>query len=161
MELKIAKTQLNEIADSIGEYIFLDVKASKDHQNIEWLNRFTMFYQELKNTQSKSNYVTVKVTNDIKADLPEIIGKHLFTELADSSKGKEWLWEMMSVYNQLTSDQTDSGEAASSEIGENYDTENKFSASKKRKKEESIGNDEDITPYIVYDSADEEEPEFE
>ena len=44
MELKIAKTQLNEIADSIGEYIFLDVKASKDHQNIEWLNRFTMFY---------------------------------------------------------------------------------------------------------------------
>lgn len=178
MQIKISKEQVKDIADSISEYMFLEVKTDKKHQNMVWLSKFTGFYQELKTKQSKNEYVTVDVSDDIKNDLPEIINKYLFSELSKSKdKGKEWLLEMMNVYNQLTANEQSGNEsvsdasesaddkAAASEIGDNYDTENRFIKSPKRvtkKKEEIYKLEEEVEPnFVVYeDEAEEDEPDL-
>ena len=178
MQIKISKEQVRDIADSISEYMFLEVKTDKKHQNMVWLSKFTGFYQELKTKQSKNEYVTVDVSDDIKNDLPEIINKYLFSELSKSKdKGKEWLLEMMNVYNQLTANEQSGNEsvsdasesaddkAAASEIGDNYDTENRFIKSPKKvtkKKEEIYKPEEEVEPnFVVYeDEAEEDEPDL-
>lgn len=178
MQIKISKEQVKDIADSISEYMFLEVKTDKKHQNMVWLSKFTGFYQELKTKQSKNEYVTVDVSDDIKNDLPEIINKYLFSELSKSKdKGKEWLLEMMNVYNQLTANEQSGNEsvsdasesaddkAAASEIGDNYDTENRFIKNPKKvtKKEEEIykPEEEDESNFVVYeDEAEEDEPDL-
>lgn len=178
MQIKISKEQVKDIADSISEYVFLEVKTDKKHQNMVWLSNFTGFYQKLKTKQSENENVTIDVSDDIKNDLPEIINKYLFSELSKSKdKGKEWLLEMMNVYNQLTADEqpgdgsvssaaeSTDDKAAASEIGDNYDTENRFiKGSKKvaKKKEEIYKPEEEDEPnFVVYeDEAEDDEPDL-
>lgn len=180
MQIKISKDQVKDIADSISEYVFLEVKTDKKHQDMVWLSKFTGFYQKLKTKQSENEYITVEVSDDVKNDLPEIINKYLFSELSKSKdKGKEWLLEMMNVYNQLITDEQSGNESvsdasgsaddksAASEIGVDYDTENRFVKGSRKavKKKEEIykpeKENENEPNFAVYeDETEEDEPDL-
>lgn len=166
MEIKILKTVAKEVAESIGEYIFAEAKSGKN-RDIMWLAGLTSFYQSVKFhcDNATGDYVSIKVNEQIRKDLPFVISRHVFNELETAeNKTKDWLCEMMSIYIQLTegmeiasasgesgdeSKSSDDGKDSCSEIGENYDSAGVF------KKEE--GNIKDDAEYMSSSEITEEE----
>lgn len=166
MEIKILKTVAKEVADSIGEYIFAEAKTG-GNRDIMWLAGLTSFYQSVKFRcdNATGDYVSIRVNEQVKCDLPLVISRHVFDELeAAENKTKDWLCEMMSIYVQLTegtegasasgenedeSKSSDDGKESCSEVGENYDSAGMF------KKEE--GTARNAAEFVSSDEITEEE----
>lgn len=168
MEVKILTSEVANIANSISKYIFKEVKDA-DRKNIEWLNEFVNFYQKLKSGESKRDYTYVEVDGLVKSDLSEIISKYIFNDLQNMDENNSsWLCEMMSIYNQLKEvDYDDNDKSASSDIGENYDSELKYknttpidNAPIKKEKKDNESEKETVATIVVEDDFLEEEQEF-
>lgn len=168
MEVKILTSEVANIANSISKYIFKEAKDT-DRQNIEWLNEFVNFYQKLKSGESKRDYTYVEVDGIVKSDLSEIISKYIFNDLQNMDENNSsWLCEMMSIYNQLKEvDYDDNDKSASSDIGENYDSELRYKNTTpidntpiKKEKNDNENKKETVTAIVVEDDFLEEDQEF-
>lgn len=166
MKIKIQSKQTKNISDSIGEYIYMEVKTKEDVK-IEWLARLTGFYQMLNDLSPSSDYVFLDVEKELAKDLCIIIEKHIIGEIKKTDKKeKSWLFEMMSLYLQLKDNKSDTKDntgdiirnadnveddkSPDCEIGENYDSSNMFVI------KDHSGN-EDVSPYEVYEPEEEDE----
>lgn len=169
MEIKILTSEVSNVANSISKYIFKEAKETKERQNIEWLNEFVNFYQSLKSCDSKRDYTYVEIEGIVKNDLSDVISKNIFNDLQNmNDENSSWLCEMMGIYNQLKDvDFTDDDKAASSDIGENYDSELRYediietdNKNKKEEKKTKSKKETISTPMIIEEELNEEEPEF-
>lgn len=104
MELKIKGSTTQSVATSIGCYIFKEVRESE--HNIEWLDCMCSFYQLLLSNQSSKDIV-VPLDDNLKNDLKNMISKYLYAEAADYVDDDiEWLCSMISIYKQLSGNET-------------------------------------------------------
>jgi hypothetical protein len=167
MHISILSSEVNNIAKSISKYIFKESK-NKNRQNIKWLNEFTKFYRLLK--PSDTEYTDIEIDGVVREDLAEIISNHLYDELNEmEEENSEWLFEIMSIYNQLTENTVNSNDVndvdnetdktAASEIGDNYDSANAFVVRPNKKVVKNKSKDKEKEKQEKAEEIEEEEEE--
>lgn len=138
--LKVKTSPIQRIADSIGNYIFNDLKGGFANNDINWLSQFCGLYNkltELSLSNTTDAYCQIEVGDTVERGLPGMIARYIFNDIKDvfdfTDDDVEWICEMMSIYNQLL----DTSKKGTASV---INTENTSSADKKNdaKKEDGL-----------------------
>lgn len=113
MKIKITKTQLSRVAESIQYQIFGMIRNYSESISMQWLCAMTDIYRDI---LKKSEKFEQDIAGKINVSIPENqvslmvmqIEKMLAAEVKDTSWDDiEWLTEMADIYKQLKSETSD------------------------------------------------------
>ena len=113
MNIKITKTQLSRVAESIQYQIFGMIRNYSESISMQWLCAMTDIYRDILKKSEKFEQDTVGKINvsipDNQVSLMSMqIEKMLAAEVKDTSWDDiEWLTEMADIYKQLKSETSD------------------------------------------------------
>ncbi len=114
MKIKITKTQLSRVAESIQYQIFGMIRNYSESTSMQWLCAMTDIYRDILKKSEK--FEQENIAGKINVSIPENqvslmvmqIEKMLAAEVKDTSWDDiEWLTEMADIYKQLKSETSD------------------------------------------------------
>ena len=113
MKIKITKTQLSRVAESIQYQTFGMIRNYSENTSMLWLCAMCDLYRDLlkkseKFEQDTVGKITVSIPDDQVSTMAIQIEKMLTAEVKDTSWDDiEWLTEMADIYKQLKSETSD------------------------------------------------------
>ena len=153
MKIKITKTQLSRVAESIQYQIFGMIRNYSENTSMPWLCAMCDLYRDLLKKSEKFEQDTV---GKINVSIPENqvstmamqIEKILSVEVKDTSWDDiEWLTEMADIYKQLKSETSDADnhQAEASMINREFLRDESENEAEQEDSEEEIIEEEEIS----------------
>ena len=153
MKIKITKTQLSRVAESIQYQIFGMIRNYSENTSMPWLCAMCDLYRDLLKKSEKFEQDTV---GKINVSIPENqvstmamqIEKMLAVEVKDTSWDDiEWLTEMADIYKQFKSETSDADnhQAEASMINREFLRDESENEAEQEDSEEEIIEEEEIS----------------